>query len=92
MSPNHEDMRSHLEKLWFRWIKFNKSDKYIPGFIHSIDYDRNVRAQWVTLQGELSDTKKTFNDQKEHIPETLKNKKYLKALKKLNEKYLTHYK
>lgn len=72
----------HVVKLRFSWIKFSEMESYIPGFIHPVGADGVCRAQWVILNGELSNTTKSFITSTDNLDHRLKRPKHVRALKK----------
>lgn len=73
----------------FGWIKFSlkKNSRFWPGFVFSPDADGRERAQKVTPDGYVGDTKDAFCQYKENVPEDAKCKTAVKALQKFNKKF-----
>lgn len=73
-------------------MKFKRNEKFLPGFVHSIDSDGKTRAQWLTLANLLSDKKLEFERFENNVSENYKDEKYIRALEKLNDFAGTSYK
>lgn len=79
--------RKKLLGLRFGWIKFNKNEKFRPGFVHPPDSDGISRAQEVTSNGYISDETLEFHQFEEDIPKHKKYAAQIKKLKILNQKF-----
>lgn len=76
-------------KLRFGWMKFSakKNSRPWPGFVYPPDTDGHARAQKVTSDGYVADTKDIFLQYDENVPENEKSQTAVKALNKFNEKF-----
>lgn len=82
-----------LRQLNFGWIKFYnyKKAKYSPGFVYPPGDDGIRRAKKVTGDGLVTKKSYEFFHFAETVPNNLKNKADLKALKKFNEHFGLNY-
>lgn len=85
--------RDKLLELKFGWIKFlkHKTAKYCPGFVYPPDADGLIRAQAVTIDGYVSNTKQEFDVFAENIPDIDKKKPEIATLKKFNKQFNFSY-
>lgn len=70
-------------------MKFSlkKNSRFWSGFVYPPDTDGHVRAQKITPDGYVGDTKDIFYVNEENISEDAKSKTAIKALNKFNKKF-----
>lgn len=81
--------RPILLTLSFGWIKFNstKTCTPCPGFVYPPDLDGIVRAQKITSNGYVTNTKNEFFGFQKDIPDKEKEKSQVAKLRLFNKKF-----